>query len=140
MAEPKTKPTDASVDAFIEAVADEEARRDCRTLVDIMSKAAGAEARMWGDAIIGFGTHRYRYASGREGEWPVVAFSPRKQSLSLYLTCDISASADLLAKLGKHKTGKGCLYIRRLADVDMGVLKKLVATAVREARKAAKKA
>jgi hypothetical protein len=135
MAELKTKPTGADVTAFLNGVADEQKRRDCFTLVEIMRAATGAEPQMWGDAIVGFGSQHYRYASGREGDWPIIGFSPRKQNLTLYLTYGYEQYADLLAKLGKHSTGKACLYVKRLSDVDMPTLLELVDQSVAEVRR-----
>lgn len=132
MAELKTKPTGADVTAFLNGVADEQKRRDCFTLVEMMRAATGAEPKMWGDAIVGFGTEHYRYASGREGDWPLIGFSPRKQNLTLYLMYGFEQHGDLLAKLGKHTTGKACLYVKRLSDVDMPTLRELVNLAVAE--------
>lgn len=130
MAELKTRPNDASVDDFLNGVADERKREDCRTLVRIMSDATGAEPRMWGDSIVGFGTYHYRYASGREGDWMQVGFSPRKQNLTLYIMSGFSRYEELMKSLGKHSTGKSCLYIKKLDDVDMTTLKKLVEESV----------
>jgi hypothetical protein len=126
MAELKTKPTAASVEAFLTAVPGDERRADCLALAAMMREATRAEPKMWGPAIVGFGDHHYRYASGREGDWFMVGFSPRKGDLSIYLTAGLDHFAPLLAKLGKHKRGKGCLYVRRLADVDTAVLRELV--------------
>jgi hypothetical protein len=130
MAEAKTKPTGASVAAFLAAIADEERRRDCRTVAKLMGKATGAKPVLWGTNIVGFGTYRYRYESGREGEWPVIAFSPRKNDLTLYIMPGFARCADLLARLGRHKTGVSCLYLRKLADVDLGVLEAIIGMAV----------
>jgi hypothetical protein len=135
MAELKTKPTGADVTAFLNGVADEQKRRDCFTLVEIMREATGAEPQMWGDAIVGFGSQHYRYASGREGDWPIIGFSPRKQNLTLYLTYGFEPYGDLLAKLGKHSTSKACLYVKRLSDVDMPTLRELVRQTVAEVRR-----
>jgi hypothetical protein len=132
MSSPKTQPTAASVEKFLGKVAGEETRRDCEKLVEMMRSATGEEPKMWGPSIVGFGTFHYVYASGHEGDWPLVAFSPRKQSLSLYLSCDIQRHADLLAELGAHTCGKGCLYIKRLADVRLPTLKKLIKAGIRE--------
>jgi hypothetical protein len=130
VAELKTKQTTASVVAFIKTVADESRRKDSRELSAMMKAATGKPPKMWGTSIVGFGNCRLKYASGRELEWFCVGFSPRKNGLSLYLTCDLSKYARLLRKLGKHKTGKGCLYIKTLDDVDRGILKKLIAESV----------
>lgn len=123
---PKTVPTKASVKAFIAGVDDAERRADCEALVKMMEKATGEKAVMWGDAIVGFGTYRYQYASGTTGDWPVAAFSPRKNDLTVYLMPGFEAQSGLLARLGKHKTGKVCLYLKRLADVDLAVLQELI--------------
>jgi hypothetical protein len=126
-AELKTKKTGDSVPAFLAKIDDEEARKDCRTLVGLMEAATGAKARMWGSSIVGFGDYRYKSpATGREGDWFQMGFSPRKAALTLYLMSGVHKHGDLLKKLGKHKTGKGCLYIKRLDDVDGAVLKRLI--------------
>jgi Domain of unknown function (DU1801) len=130
MADNKTKPTKLSVAEFIEAVADETRRAEARTLVKLMQTATGEKPKMWGPSIIGFGSHHYRYESGREGDMPLVAFSPRKPALVLYGLMGAGDSAALLAGLGKHTTGKGCLYIRKLADIDSKVLEALVIQSV----------
>lgn len=130
MAEAKTKPTAASVAAFLAAIPDEERRRDCRTVAKLMEKATGAKPVLWGASIVGFGAYRYRYESGREGEWPVVAFSPRKSDLTLYIMPGFRRYADLLARLGRHRTSVSCLYLRKLADVDLGVLEAIIGRAV----------
>lgn len=126
MSENKTKPTQISVDAFIDAVPDATRREDAKTLAAMMERLTGDKPAMWGPSIIGFGSYRYKYDSGREGESCRIGFSPRKAELVLYvLNADTDQSAEL-ARLGKHKTGKGCLYIKKLADVDMSVLEGLV--------------
>lgn len=122
----KTRPTAESVDDFIDRQADPDRRQDCRDLVALMSAASGAAPAMWGGSIVGFGRYHYRYASGREGEWPVIGFSPRKGDLSLYLMPGVDRFPALLARLGRHRTGKSCLYVRRLADIDRAVLAELV--------------
>ena len=126
MAEAKTKPTKQSVKDFVSAIADEKTRADCSTIAKLMEEAAGAKGVMWGANIAGFGTRTIKYAGGKEAEWPLIAFSPRKQNLTLYLLLGDGSQEELLAKLGKHTMGKGCLYIKRLADVDQTVLKKLI--------------
>ena len=131
MTEPKTRPTRASVAAYIRRLPDERTRADCVTLVALMEKVTGEKAVMWGPSIIGFGTYRLGYADGSEADWPIAGFSPRKQDLTIYLMGVFDRHADLMKKLGKHRTGKVCLYIRRLADVDMKVLKELVVASVR---------
>ena len=122
----KTKETDGGVDAFVASLADGRVRQDCRELMAMLGKATGAPPRMWGGSIIGFGHCTLKYASGREVEWFRCGFSPRKGMLSLYLSFDIRQQQALLDKLGKHKAGKGCLYLKRLADADPDVLKQLV--------------
>ena len=130
MAELKTKMNDASVDAFLNTVVDERKRQDCFTLVDLMTEATGAQPRMWGDSIVGFGEYHYKYASGREGNWFLAGFAPRKQNLTLYIMSGFDQYDELLGKLGKHSTGKSCLYIKRLDDVDLDVLRELVRRSV----------
>ena len=130
MAELKTKMNDASVDAFLNTVVDERKRQDCFTLVDLMTEATGAQPRMWGDSIVGFGEYHYKYASGREGNWFLAGFAPRKQNLTLYIMSGFDQYDGLLGKLGKHSTGKSCLYIKRLDDVDMATLRELVVESV----------
>ena len=134
MAEPKTRPTRASVAAYIKRLPDQQTRADCLTLASLMEKVTGEKAVMWGPNIIGFGTYRLAYADGSEADWPIAGFSPRKRDLTIYLMGVFDRRADLMKKLGKHRTGKVCLYIRRLADVDMKVLKELVAASVGYAR------
>jgi hypothetical protein len=130
MAEPKTRPTRASVAAFIKRQPDERRRADCLSLVALMEKVTGEKAVMWGPSIIGFGTWRMPYADGSTADWPIAGFSPRKQDLTLYLMGVFERRADLMKKLGKHRTGRVCLYIKRLADVDLKVLKELVGASV----------
>jgi hypothetical protein len=134
MAELKTKPTSASVTDFLAAIPDEARRADCLTLLGLMKRATGAEARMWGASIVGFGNYHYKYASGREGDWFVIGFAPRKQDLTVYLMGGFDRHAALMRRLGKHKTGRACLYIRRLADVDLAVLKELIRVSVAHAK------
>jgi Domain of unknown function (DU1801) len=130
MAELKTQKTGDSVDAFLDALPDEERRRDCRAVAAMMREATGAEARMWGPAIVGFGDHHYRYESGRENDWFQVGFSPRKAALTIYLMGGLQLMAPQLAKLGKYTTGKGCLYVKRLADIDEAALREMIDRAV----------
>ncbi len=134
MAENKTKQTDQSVNPFLEAVPDEQKRKDSYTLIELMQQASGEPAKMWGPSIVGFGSEHYKYESGREGDMPIIGFSLRKQALTLYLKLGGDYAPDLLAKLGKHTTGKGCLYIKKLADVDSEVLKELIAASVKYAQ------
>lgn len=130
MAENKTKPTKISVAAFIDAITDQGRRSDAKALVKLMQKASGEKPKMWGASIIGFGSHHYVYDSGREGDMPVIAFSPRKAASVLYGMAAFSGSDALRAKLGKHTTGKGCIYIKNLSDVDQKVLETMAAKAV----------
>ena len=129
MADNKTKPTELSVAAFIDALTDQNRRADAKALVKLMQNATGEKPKMWGPSIIGFGSYHYTYDSGREGDMPVVAFSPRKAAIVLY-GMGLSGSEALPAKLGKHTTGKGCLYIKKLADVDQKLLEALVVKSV----------
>ena len=134
-AELKTKKTKASVAAFIAGIEDPQVRRDCKTLSGLMQAATGAKGKMWGTSIVGFGDYHYRSpTTGREGDWFAMGFAPRKGTLTLYLMSGVHRHEALLEKLGKHRTGTGCLYIRRLEDVDGVVLKKLI----RESAKATK--
>ncbi|HKZ03331.1 MAG TPA: DUF1801 domain-containing protein [Pyrinomonadaceae bacterium] len=130
MAELKTKPTKQSVNAFLSKVSNESRRKDCKTVLDLMADVTQAKPEMWGDSIVGFGRYRYKYASGREGEWMVTGFSPRKTDLTLYLMGGFDSEPELMTHLGKYKTGKSCLYIRKLADVDLKTLRKLVKSSV----------
>ena len=131
MAENKTKPTQSSVTAFINAVADPARRADAKALVKLLQDATGEKPQMWGPSIIGFGSYHYKYESGREGDMPIVGFSPRKAATVLY---GVAGSRDLLPKLGKHTTGKGCLYIKKLADVDQEVLEEMAVRAIAATR------
>ncbi|RHW18771.1 DUF1801 domain-containing protein [Sphingomonas gilva] len=126
MAENKTKPTNASVAAFIEAVEPAQRREDAKTVCALMERLSGEPPVLWGPSIIGFGTCHYRYESGREGDMPRIGFSPRKAQLVLYIVSDFPRYEALMAKLGKYTTGKSCLYIKKLADVDMAVLEELI--------------
>ena len=135
MAELKTKLTGASVADFLNAIKDEQVRQDCWTITEIMQKATNAEPKMWGSSIVGFGNSRYRYASGRENDWMQVAFSPRKQNITLYLSSGFEGRDEMLAALGKHSCGKGCVYIKRLSDVHLPTLKKLIKASVKHEAK-----
>lgn len=130
MAELKTQKTTASVAGFLDAIEDETRRKDAKAVDKLMREVTGEKPAMWGPAIVGYGHRTLTYDSGRTLDWMRVGFSPRKAALTLYLTCDLSAHADLTGKLGKHSTGKGCLYIKKLADVDQAVLRKLIATSL----------
>lgn len=130
MTEPKTRLNHASVDEFIDAINDDARRADCRAVATLMQKVTGEKPKMWGTSIVGFGTYHYVYASGREGDWPVTGFSPRAQALTLYIVSGFDGAPALMNKLGKYKTGKSCLYLKSLADVDAGVLGQLIARSV----------
>ena len=123
MAEPKTKPNEQSVEDFLNTVENGVKRQDSFSILELMKQETGDEPIMWGDNIVGFGTYKYKYASGREGEWPITGFSPRKQNLTLYIMSGFDEYDGLLGNLGKYSTGKSCLYINKLEDVDMDVLR-----------------
>jgi hypothetical protein len=128
MAELKTKQNEASVEEFLNRITDERRRQDCLTILEIMKRVTGAPPKMWGDSMVGFGLYEYKYASGHSGSWALTGFSPRKQNLTLYLNCDLGLDEykTTLSKLGKYKTGKSCLYINKLEDIDLTVLEELV--------------
>lgn len=130
MAELKTKPTDASVEEFLNRVEPPTKRQDAFTILDLMKEVTGEEAQMWGASIVGFGRYHYKYASGREADWMLTGFSPRKQNLTLYIMAGFAQYDDLLARLGKHTTGSSCLYIKKLQDIDLDVLRELVKASV----------
>ena len=135
MAEPKTKPTQASVEQFLQGVLEERKRADSFTILELMRKVTKDESIMWGDSIVGFGSYHYKYASGREADWFLTGFSPRKQSLTLYIMSGFDEYEPLLDKLGKYKIGKSCLYIKKLEDVDLNVLEELIAKSVDHMRR-----
>ena len=126
MAELKTKLNDGSVEGFLNTVEDEQKRKDSFALLKMMGEVSGEPAKMWGKDIVGFGTYHYVYASGREGDWMLSGFSPRKASLSIYLMAGFDQLGDELTALGKHKSSKGCLYVKRLSDIDDKVLRKMI--------------
>ncbi len=130
MAELKTKPNNKSVSGFIDSITPEWKRDDCHTLLKMMEEITGEKPVMWGDSIVGFGTYHYKYKTGREGDWFLTGFSPRKQSMTVYMMGGYGKSDELLAKLGKHKTSVGCLYFKTLNDLDMDVLEQLVIKSV----------
>jgi hypothetical protein len=134
MAERKTMVTAASVDEFIDSLDGEQVRADCRTLVSLMESATQAKPEMWGSSIIGFGRYQWRSVSGKPIEWMITAFSPRKANLTVYLWPGFDGRRELLARLGKHSCGKGCLYIKRLSDVHLPTLQKLIDASVDHAR------
>jgi len=131
MAELKTKPNDRSVAGFLKSIPDAQKREDSIALVKLLQEVTRKEPKMWGSSIVGFGSYHYKYASGHEGDSCIVGFSPRKQNLTLYIMPGFGESAELLKKLGKHKTSQACLYIKRLEDVDLPTLKKLVQQSVK---------
>lgn len=134
MAEPKTKRTGASVGAFLASITDPERRRDACAVLALLRRVTGERPAMWGASIVGFGTYRYRYASGQEADWPLTGFSPRAQGLTLYFMAGFAGHGALLRRLGRHSTGKACLYLRRLEDVDEAVLEEIVRLGVVAAR------
>ena len=137
MAELKTKVNNSSVTKFLDSIPDETKRKDMYMIFEMMRKATKTEPKMWGSSIIGFGVYHYKGKSGREGDWFLAGISPRKQTLTLYMLNGWEQHVELLAKLGKHSLGKGCLYIKRLADVNASVLKRLIDEAVKHAKKQA---
>ena len=135
MAELKTKPTRASVTEFIDGIGDATKRSDCRKIAKMMRDATGNRPKMWGSSLVGYGTYTYKYASGREGTWFVTGYSPRAQNITVYIMPGFSGYDALMKKLGKYKTGKSCLYIKRLGDVDDRVLARLIGESVKQMRK-----
>ena len=135
MAEAKTKPTKQSVKDFISTLPDPQTRADCSAIAKLMEAATGSKPVMWGSSIVGFGTKKIMYAGGREADWPLIAFSPRTQNLTLYVMSGKGSHTDLLAKLGKHSVGRGCLYLKRLSDVDVPTLEKLIKAAVKRKKR-----
>jgi len=135
VAELKTQPTRASVTEFVAGIDDRQQRADARRVAAMMRRATGKRAKMWGPSIVGYGSYHYKYASGRNGDFMITGFSPRKQALTVYIMPGFSGFKKLLEKLGKYKTGKSCLYIKRLSDVDETILEKLIVDSVRVMRK-----
>jgi hypothetical protein len=135
MAELKTKQTELSVDAYVDAIADDVRRQDCRALIDLMRKATGAEPKMWGAGMVGFGSYHYKYATGHEGDAMLTGFASRKSDLTLYIMSGFDRYEELLARVGKHKAGKSCLYVKRLADIDLTVLAELVTLSVQDVKR-----
>ncbi len=125
-AELKTKKNKTSVKEFLDSIEDEAKRKDCRQIAKMMRAATGKNAKMWGTSIVGYDEYHYKYASGREGDFMRIGFAPRKQAITLYIMDGFEKYDELMAKLGKHKTGKSCLYIKRLSDIDVGILEKLI--------------
>src|SRR6202008_4941788 len=132
MAEAKTKPTNESVKDFLNRIPEAERREDCFAVAKIMEEITGDKPKMWGPSIVGFGSYHYKYASGREGDWPVTGFSPRKKDLTLYIMMGFEKQAESREKLGKHRVGKSCLYINRLSDIHVPTLKKLIKTSLKD--------
>ena len=130
MAELKTQRNDGDVEAFLNSVEDEKRREDAFAVLDLMKRVTGEEPEMWGGSIVGFGSYHYRYESGREGDWFTAGFSPRKQALTLYIMSGTSRHDELFEKLGKYTTGKSCLYVKKLEDIDLDVLEKLIEASV----------
>jgi hypothetical protein len=135
MAELKTKPTEITVDSFLDNVPDEKVRRDSYTIIGLMEKITGEKPKMWGPAIIGFGKYHYKYESGREGEICLTGFSPRKGNFSFYVLTGFEGEAELLAKLGKHKAGKGCLYVKKPGDIKLDVLERIITGSIDHLKK-----
>jgi uncharacterized protein DUF1801 len=135
MAELKTKRNNVSVDDFLNAIKNEQVRQDCWVIADIMQKSTKAKPQMWGTSIVGFGSYRYKYPNGREIDWMLVAFSPRKQNITLYIWPGFEGYDELMAQLGKHSCGKACIYIKRLSDVHLPTLKKLIKGSIKRALK-----
>lgn len=130
MAENKTKPTEAGVEAYLDAIADETRRQDCHELARLMTRVSGHQPKMWGPSIVGFGSYHYKYESGREGEFCLSGFASRKRDISIYLMAYFDGHAKFLEQLGKHKMGKSCLSVRRLSDVRLDVLEQLIAGSI----------
>ena len=135
MSENKTKKNNSSVRKFLDSIADEQKRRDSKAISRLMKELTGKSAKMWGTAIVGFGDYHYKYKSGREGDFFVTGFSPRKQNLTIYIVPGFSKYKKLLTKLGKHKTSVSCLYIKRISDIDMTVLAELISLSIQDMHK-----
>jgi hypothetical protein len=139
MAELKTRPTNASVEKFLNQIPDDARREDCFKIAKMMEEITGCEPKMWGPSIVGFDTYHYKYASGHEGDWPIAAFSPRKQDLTLYIMPGFQESRELMQQLGKYRTGVSCLYIKRLSDIHVPTLKKLIRDSVKRVKQITRK-
>ncbi len=135
MAELKTKENDRNVEDFLNQIEDQKRRQDCFTILELMKTAVQSEASMWGESIVGFGHYHYKYASGREADWMLAGFSPRKQNLTIYIMSGFEHYDSLMQRLGKFKTGKACLYIKQVEDIDLDVLKELVVRSVEYIRR-----
>ncbi|MDE0450660.1 MAG: DUF1801 domain-containing protein [Gammaproteobacteria bacterium] len=135
MATLKTRPSDASVEAFLDSVDNEDRREDARCVIAIMRQATEEPPKMWGSRLVGFGSYHYRYASGREGDWPLTGLSPGKRNLTVYIMPGFDDYGEMLSRLGKHRTGKSCLYVNRLRDVDLNVLEEIIRQSVADMRR-----
>lgn len=135
MSKNKTTETEINVSGFLNNISDKQKCKDCFELVKLMRKQSGADPKMWGSSIVGFGSHHYKYASGREGDSPNVAFSPRSSSIAIYLSADFPNREDLLQNLGKHKTDKGCIHIKSLAEINTGVLNEMITNHIKHIKK-----
>ncbi len=131
MAELKTKPNNQNVDDFLKKVSDPAKRKNCHRVLDIMKQITRQEPKMWGDSMVGFGNYHYQYTSGREGNWFLTGFSPRKQSLTIYIMSGFDQFEHLMSQLGKYKNSKSCLYVKKLEDIDLGILKELIAESIK---------
>ena len=131
MTQNKTQKSNDNVDLFLSSIADDQKRKDSYTLLDMMGEITNAEPHLWGTSIVGFGDYHYKYKTGREGDWFLTGFSPRKQALSIYLMCDLSHDGLIFKGLGKFKKGRGCLYIKRLKEINLNVLEKLITDSIR---------
>jgi hypothetical protein len=134
VAENKTKPSEQSVQEFLDAIPDEKKRQDSYAILDLMQQVTGQEPQMWGESIVGFGRYHYRYESGREGDSPLTGFSPRKQALTLYIMSGFERYEGLLERLGKYKTGKACLYVKKVEDIDLETLEELLRQSVQHVK------
>ena len=134
MSEAKTKATSMNVKDFLNAIEDVQKRKDAFVVLKMMEEVTGKKAVIWGTSIVGFDSYHYKYASGREGDWPIIGFSPRKTMLTVYIMPGFKPYKDKLKKLGKHKLGKSCLYIRKLADIDLGILEEIITDRVQRMR------
>ncbi|MGB1445837.1 MAG: DUF1801 domain-containing protein [Flavobacteriaceae bacterium] len=131
MKENKTKQTNENVEWFLSSIEEDQKREDCQNLLDIMQEITQQPPKMWGTSIVGFGEYHYKYKTGREGDWFLTGFAPRKQALTLYLMCDLSHDGLDFEGLGKYKKGKGCLYVKRLSDVNLNVLKRIIKDSIK---------
>lgn len=130
MSDLKTKPSDQSVEAYLNSIEPQKKREDSLAILKLMQEITGEQPQMWGDSIVGFGSYHYKYASGREGDWFLTGFAPRKQNLTLYIMAGFDNYDELMDKLGKHTTGKSCLYIKKLEDINLDILRQLIAESV----------